>query len=134
MEVYTVRRFHRQAGSFDVVDDEVSIYGSRLRQNWVIPARDVIWVRPEESSTPGSRNATIRASSDPAIIPRLEVIQIAGDEHRPKLWLVFRRPREVPTGQGRPRWADGAVLSGADRTFDALDAAGVRSSPTLDDA
>ena len=131
---HRVRRVHQQSGSFAVDDDEVVIYHPGPKKNWVIPAQDVIWVRPEVPPTPESTGATIRLPSDPAIIPRLEVIQISADENRPKLCLVFRRPREVPTRHGTPRWADGAVLSAPGQAFAALDAAGVRSSPTLDDA
>jgi Septum formation len=129
-----VRRFHQRSGSFAVVDDGVVIYRPGLKKNWVIPARDVIWVHPEGSPTPELTEATIRVSSDPAIIPRLEVVQISDNEDQPRLCLVFRRPREVPRRHGKPRWADGAVLSAPEQAFDALDAAEVRSSPTLDDA
>ena len=129
-----VARFRQRSGSLTVVDDEVVIHHPRSKRNWVIPARDVIWVRPERPPTPESTDATTPVLSYPSIIPRLEFVQIPNNGDPLNLCLIFRRPREVPAGHGRPRWAEGALLSAPPYVFEALEAAGVQSSPTLEDA
>jgi hypothetical protein len=129
VRVLMVKGRLQRSGWLDIGNTDVEIFVPRRgRPAWVFPREDVTRVDPMAYQ---SRDGDPTPAA--AIFPRVEVVRLRTDVQA-NTFLVFRRPRQVPSRRGKPRWADavGVCLSADD--LGELRSAGLRTSPSLNDA